>query len=308
MNKQAQGAAGFQPLASIFGDDDNQEITQAATVTEADIDELFPFRNHPFQVRDDEEMDALTESIEQNGILVPLIVRPRKPRGYEIIAGHRRRHGGKRAGLKCVPIDIRDVDDDTAILMMVNTNCQRERVLPSERAFAYKMMLEAIKRQGQRTDLTCGQVGHMSTGKKSVDVVADRMGESRKQIQRYIRLTGLDSELLDLVDIEKLPMNTAVELSYLRPDEQKCVFTIMGECGMKPSMIQATHLKEESIAKPLAKDDILSILTVEKAAVPQIKLTNDIFKRYFPKGYTQEEVESVILSLLEKWAESMKAG
>ena len=300
MNKQAQGAAGFQPLASIFGDDgDSQEITQAATVTEADIDELFPFRNHPFQVRDDEEMDALTESIEQNGILVPLIVRPRKPRGYEIIAGHRRRHGGKRAGLKRVPIDIRDVDDDTAILMMVNTNCQRERVLPSERAFAYKMMLEAIKRQGARNDITCAQVGHKSTGKKSVEMIAEQTNQSKNQIKRFIRLTELLPELLSMVDLGRLPLNTAVELSYLRPEEQRDTLAVMDRENVRPSMAQATRLKEESQVGSLTMQAILSILTVKKESAPQIRLASAIYKRYFPSGYTPEDVESVILALLE---------
>ena len=288
---------------SIFGDESVE--ANVALPTEADIDDLHPFTNHPFQVRDDEEMDALTESIEQNGILVPLIVRPRKPKGYEIIAGHRRKHGGKRAGLKCVPIDIRDVDDDTAILMMVNTNCQREKVLPSERAFAYKMMLEAIKRQGTRNDLSSAQVGPRW---RSNEIIAHNVGVSRNQIKRFIRLTELTPDLLALVDGEKLPINTAVELSYLRLDEQANVFSIMTDERAKPSMIQATRLKEESQEKPMTRDDLLSILTIEKAAAPRIKLASTIYRRYFPKGCTQEEVESVILSLLEKWKETVTTG
>lgn len=217
--------------------------------------------------------------------------------GYEIIAGHRRKHGAKRAGLKRVPIDIRDVDDDTATLMMVNTNVQREKVLPSERAFAYKMMLEAIKRQGARNDLTSSQVG---TKSRMDDLVASSVGISRNQIQRYIRLTHLTDVLLTLVDKGKLPFNTGVELSYLRANEQDVVFNIMNNDRIKPTISQAVRLKEESRIHEMTQDEVAAILLVEKDTDPRIKLSPDIFSIYFD-GYTQQEAEKVVLDLLFIW-------
>lgn len=293
-------AVGFQPLASIFGDTLDQ--TDGRKIIDARLIDLHPFPGHPFEVREDEEMVKLTDSIASYGVITPGIVRPRSEGGYQLIAGHRRQLGSTLAGLSTMPVEVRDVDDDTATILMAMSNIQREKVKPSEKGKAYKMMLDAIKRQGARTDLTCGRVGHMSPAPKSVDRIAGETGESRKQIQRYIRLTELTPDLLAFVDNNKLPINTAVELSYLRPDEQADVFSIMAAERMKPSMAQATRLKEKSQVAPLTKDDLLSLLATEKIPELRIKLASPIFKQYFPSGYSQEEAEGVIISLLEEWA------
>lgn len=294
-------AINISPLDDIFGVE-SPVADASKPILELPLSEIHAFKDHPFQVRNDEEMDALVDSVEQNGILVPLIVRPRAAGGYELIAGHRRKHAAKRAGLATVPVDIRDVDDDTAILMMVNTNVQRERVLPSERAFAYKMMVDAVKRQVGRKK-NDSPVGKHFSGTVTSELVAEEIGISKNQIFRYIRLTELIDVLLALVDTDKLPFRTGVELSYLRPEEQQEVFTVMSNEQIRPSMTQATRLKEESQINPLTQEIIMSILAGKEKYEPRIKLTAPVFKQYFPSGYSQQEAEGVIIALLEEWTQ-----
>lgn len=272
------------------------------TIKEIPLGELHPFPDHPFGVRDDEAMEQTVESIKEYGVLVPAIARPREDGGYEIIAGHRRKHACEIAGLKTMPVIVRDIDRNTATIIMVDSNLQRENILPSERAKAYKMKLEAIKRQGARTDLTCTQVGHKSNGTKSIQKVADEAGESRTQVQRYIRLNELQPELQHLVDEGKIGMTPAVEISYLKPDEQKILIETIDSEQTTPSFSQAQRMRRLSQEGKLNDDAVLGIMMEQKKPENwDLKLPMEKIRKFFPRSYTPQRMEETIIKLLETW-------
>lgn len=303
MSKDKKGIV-LTPLDDIFGT--NRPVDKAETVLQIPLGSLHSFKNHPCHVRDDDSMRELTESIRQNGVLCPAIVRSCSEGGYEMIAGHRRKRACELAGLETMPVDIRDVDDDTATLMMVNTNCQREKVLPSEKAFAYKMMMSAIKRQGKRVDLTSCQVDTKSPGQRSDEIVAQHNGTSAKQIQRYIRLTNLIPRFLEQTDSGSLPINIAETISFLKDDEQKLLYSLIQEGLPSPSLSQALSLKRSSQTKQLNEQTIRDTLhTIKKSVTISVP-----FKRieaYLPPSVSEEEALELIISLLkERWTNSMQ--
>ena len=272
------------------------------TIKEIPLDKLHPFPDHPFGVRDDEAMQQTIESIKEYGVLVPAIARPREDGGYEIIAGHRRKHACELAGLKTMPVIVRDVDRNAATIIMVDSNLQRENILPSERAKAYKMKLEAIKRQGARHDLTCDQVGHKLDGAKSVQRIANEAGASKTQVQRYIRLNELEPELQKLVDDGKIGMTPAVEISYLKPDEQKMLIETIDSEQATPSLSQAQRMKRLSQEGKLTDDTMLGIMMEQKKPENwDLKLPMDKIRKFFPRSYTPQRMEETILKLLESW-------
>lgn len=284
----------------LFSTEASREEAQREKVQEIPLEELHPFPNHPFKVLDDDRMLDTAESIREHGVLVPAIARSRTAGGYELIAGHRRKRGCELAGLSTMPVIVRDLDDDAATIIMVDSNIQRESLLPSERAFAYKMKLDAIKRQGSRNDLTSGQVGQKL--KWSVEKVAEQAGDSTKQVQRYIRLTELIPPLLNLVDERKIAFNPAVELSYLKPEEQTILLDTMDSEQATPSLSQAQRLKQFSQQGRLSEDVMRAILSEEKKTeVDRITLSNETLRRYFPRSYTPKQMEETILKLLEGW-------
>ena len=284
----------------LFSTEASREEAQREKVQEIPLEELHPFPNHPFKVLDDDRMLDTAESIREHGVLVPAIARPRTTGGYELIAGHRRKRGCELAGLATMPVIVRDLDDDAATIIMVDSNIQRESLLPSERAFAYKMKLEAMKRQGSRNDLTSGQVGQKL--KWSVEKVAEQAGDSTKQVQRYIRLTELIPPLLNLVDERKIAFNPAVELSYLKPEEQTILLDAMDSEQATPSLSQAQRLKQFSQQGRLSEDVMRAILSEEKKTeVDRITLSHETLRRYFPRSYTPKQMEETILKLLEGW-------
>ena len=266
---------------------------------EIPLDQLKPFKNHPFKVRDDQRMLDTVDSIREYGVLVPAIARPDPEGGYELISGHRRKRGCEMAGLQTMPVIIRNLDDDAAVLVMVDSNIQREELLPSERAFAYKMKLEALKHQGARSDLTSRQV----VGKlEMADVVGQNAGESGRQVQRYIRLTELISELLDMVDERKLAFNPAVEVSYLKQDEQRMLLEAMDAEQTTPSLSQAQRLKKFSQEGRLTEEAMSAIMGEEKKSdMDKVTLRSDTLRRYFPKSYTPKQMEQTIIKLLDVW-------
>lgn len=270
-------------------------------VREIALTELRPFRNHPFKVQDDAEMQKLVESIRENGVLTPAFARPCAEGGYELISGHRRKKACEIIGLKTMPVIVKEVDDDQAIVSMVDSNLQRENIFPSERAFAYKLKLEAMKRQGKRKDLTCGQIDHKLDGQKSRDVLGNQVGKSAKQISRFIRLTELVTPLLDMVDGKKLALNAAVELSYLKKEEQALLLGVIGKEDTAPSLSQAQRLKKYSQDGKLSEDTMEAILSEEKRSASKITLHGEKIRRYFPASYTPAQIESIIWDLLDKW-------
>ena len=283
---------------------------QEDRITLLPLSELHDFPNHPFKVRDDEAMQETTESIRQYGVLVPAIVRPREDGGYEIIAGHRRRHGSELAGLSAMPCIVREMDDDTATILMVDSNIQRENILPSERAQAYKMKLEAIRRKAGRPakgaenlpEDNCDQVGHNFDGKRSVEIVADEAGESKSQVQRYIRLTELSPELQQMVDEKKIGMTPAVEISYLKPEEQQMLLTAIDSEQATPSLSQAQRMKKLSRDGKLNDDTMLDIMMEQKKPEGyNVVLSADKLRKYFPRSYTPQKMEETILKLLDAW-------
>jgi ParB family chromosome partitioning protein len=279
-----------------------QRKPTAERITNIPLSELHPFPNHPFKVRDDDSMRETVESIKEHGILVPAIARPREDGGYELIAGHRRKRACELAGLETMPVLVRKLDDDASTIIMVDSNLQREEILPSERALAYKMKLEAIKRQGARNDLTCDQVGHKSDGKKSIEVIAEDSGESKTQVQRYIRLTELSPELQTLVDEKKIAMTPAVELSYLKPEEQAMLVTTIDSEQATPSLSQAQRMKKSSQEGKLNEDSILEIMCEQKKPDwDRITLGGEKLRKYFPRSYTPQQIEKVIYHLLDLW-------
>ena len=275
---------------------------QEDRITLLPLSKLHDFPNHPFKVRDDEAMQETMESIRQYGVLVPAIVRPREDGGYEIIAGHRRRHGSELAGLSAMPCIVRQMDDDTATILMVDSNIQRENILPSERAQAYKMKLEAIKRQGTRHDLTSDQLGQKLSGKTSREVIAENSNDSPTQIQRYIRLTELSPELQQMVDEKKIGMTPAVEISYLKPEEQQMLLTAIDSEQATPSLSQAQRMKKLSRDGKLNDDTMLDIMMEQKKPEGyNVVLSADKLRKYFPRSYTPQKMEETILKLLDAW-------
>ena len=276
-------------------------------IVEIPFSELFPYKNHPFKVLDDENMAALTESIQERGVLVPAIVRPRQTGGFEIIAGHRRWHACELAGRHFLPAIVCDLDDDAATIVMVDSNIQRESLLPSERAYAYKMKLDAMKHQGRRTDLTSDQVGQKLERQESRDVLAAQFGQSRSQITRYIRLTELIPQLLEMVDDHRIAFNPAVELSYLSYLEQAELLEAMESEQATPSLSQAQRLKRFAQAGRLSMDVMCAILSEEKKSdLDRVVLNHDTLKKYFPSSYTPRQMEETILQLLERWQQRQR--
>ena len=271
-------------------------------MVELPLEQLHPFRDHPFKVLDDDAMRETVESVERFGVLVPAIARPDPEGGYELVAGHRRHRACELAGKETMPVIVRELDDDAATILMVDSNLQRETILPSERAFAYKMKLEAMKHQGERTDLTCAQVGHKSDGKKSRDVLAEQVGQSKNQIQRYIRLTELVPPLLDLVDQRKIAFNPAYELSFLKPQEQLELLDAMDSEQATPSLSQAQRLKKFSQEGHLSLDVMRAIMSEEKKSdLDKVTFSSEALRKYFPKSYTPQRMQEKILQLLEQW-------
>ena len=284
----------------IFSTEESRQEQQREQVQQIPIGELFPFKNHPFKVLDDESMQRTVESVEQYGVLSPLIARPRAEGGYEIISGHRRQHAAQLAGLDALPVIVRQMDDDAAVLLMVDSNLQRENILPSERAFAYKMKLEAIKNQGARSDLTSGQIVQKS--KLSIERVAEDAGEGYKTVQRFIRLTNLIPELLDMVDEKKIAFNPAVELSYLDESQQRDFLEAMNDTQNAPSLSQAQRLKKLAQEGHFSYDVAFAVMGEEKKdELDKVVIKNDTLRKYFPRSYTPKQMEDTIIKLLEQW-------
>lgn len=283
----------------LFSTEESRADAGREKVMEIALTELFPFKDHPFKVKDDEAMAETAESIKEYGVLVPAIARPRDEGGYELVAGHRRHRASELAGLDTMPVLVRNLDDDAATIIMVDSNLQRENILPSERAFAYKMKLDAVKRQGTRTDLTFRQVGEKLN---SVEELAKTTGESGRQISRYIRLTELIPELLDMVDNKVIAFNPAVELSYLKPEEQTNLLEAMDMEQATPSLSQAQRLKKFSAEGKCTLEAMCAIMSEEKKGeLDKVTLTSDKLRKYFPKSYTPQKMEETILKLLETW-------
>ena len=284
----------------IFSTEESRQKQQREQVQQIPIGELFPFKNHPFKVLDDESMQRTVESVEQYGVLSPLIARPRPEGGYEIISGHRRQHAAQLAGLDTLPVIVRQMDDDAAVLLMVDSNLQREDILPSERAFAYKMKLEAIKNQGARSDLTSGQIVQKS--KLSIERVAEDAGEGYKTVQRFIRLTNLIPELLDMVDEKKIAFNPAVELSYLDESQQRDFLEAMQDTQNAPSLSQAQRLKKLAQEGHFSYDVAFAVMGEEKKdELDKVVIKNDTLRKYFPRSYTPKQMEDTIIKLLDQW-------
>ena len=284
----------------IFSTEESRQEQQREQVQQIPIGELFPFKNHPFKVLDDESMQRTVESVEQYGVLSPLIARPRPEGGYEIISGHRRQHAAQLAGLDALPVIVRQMDDDAAVLLMVDSNLQRENILPSERAFAYKMKLEAIKKQGARSDLTSGQIVQKS--KLSIERVAEDAGEGYKTVQRFIRLTNLIPELLDMVDEKKIAFNPAVELSYLDEAQQRDFLEAMNDTQNAPSLSQAQRLKKLAQEGHFSYDVAFAVMGEEKKdELDKVVIKNDTLRKYFPRSYTPKQMEDTIIKLLDQW-------
>ena len=285
--------------ADLFATDESRADADREKVMEIPLSELFPFKDHPFKVKNDEKMQETADSIREYGVLVPAIARPREGGGYELISGHRRKMGCEIAGLETMPVIVRDMDDDAAVIVMVDSNIQRESLLPSERAFAFKMKLEAIKHQGARADLTSMQVAQ----KLSVEKVGEEAGISKDQVRRFIRLTNLIPEILDMVDNKRIALNPAVELSYLKPTEQEMLLDAMDCEQTTPSLSQAQRLKRFSQEGKLTEESMLAIMSEEKKQdVDRVLLTRDTLRRYFPKDYTPKQMEDTILKLLQGWS------
>ena len=286
-------------LDEMFSTEESRQEQKWEQVQQIPIEELFPFKEHPFKVLDDEAMQRTVESVAQYGVLAPLIARPRPEGGYEIISGHRRQHAAELAGLDTLPVIVREMTDDAAVILMVDSNLQRENILPSERAFAYKMKLEALKNQGARSDLTSGQIGPKL---RSDEQVALDAGESRKQVQRFIRLTNLIPELLDLVDEKKISFNPAVELSYLDEAQQRDFLQAMDETQNAPSLSQAQRMKKLAQEGKLTYEAAFAIMgEAKKDELDKVVIKNDTLKKYFPRSYTPRQMEDVIIKLLEQW-------
>lgn len=292
-------------LASVddlFSTEESRADAQREKVVEIPLSELHPFKGHPFKVKDDEAMMETADSIKQYGVLVPAIARPDPEGGYELVAGHRRHRASELAEKETMPVIVRDLDDDAATIIMVDSNLQRESLLPSERAFAYKMKLDAMKHQGERVDLTCSQVGNKLEGKKSSEILAEQVGQSKNQIFRYIRLTELIPELMDMVDEKKIALNPAYELSFLKKEEQVDLLDAMDSEQATPSLSQAQRLKKYSQEGHLTLDMMRVIMGEEKKSdLDRVTFTSDTLRKYFPKSYTPQRMQETIIKLLEAW-------
>lgn len=290
----------LKPLDDLFATEESRADAQREKVQEIPLGELHPFRNHPFKVKDDAAMQDTVESVREYGVLVPAIARPDPNGGYELIAGHRRHHASELAGKETMPVIVRDLDDDAATIIMVDSNLQREELLPSERAFAYKMKLDAMKRQAGRPSRE--NVSQVGTQKRSDQIMAEQVGESRNQIQRFIRLTELIPTLLDMVDERKIAFNPAVELSYLKKEEQTLLLEAMDSEQATPSLSQAQRLKKFSQQKMLSLDVMRAVMSEEKKTdLDRVTLKNETLRKYFPKSYTPKQMEDTIIKLLEGW-------
>ena len=289
----------------IFSTEESRQEQQREQVQQIPIGELFSFKNHPFKVLDDESMQRTVESVEQYGVLSPLIARPRPDGdGYEIISGHRRQHAAQLAGLDTLPVIVRNMDDDAAVLLMVDSNLQRENILPSERAFAYKMKLEALKNQGARSDLTSAQLGRKL---ETADIVGQESGDSRNQVRRFIRLTNLVPELLDMVDEKKIAFNPAVELSYLDTNQQRDFLEAMNDTQNAPSLSQAQRLKKLAQEGHFSYDVAFAVMGEEKKdELDKVVIKNDTLRKYFPRSYTPKQMEDTIIKLLEQWQRKLQ--
>ena len=294
------GNLALKGLDDLFSTEENRQEEQREQVQQIPIDALHPFTNHPFKVLDDEAMTRTVESIAQYGVLAPLIARPRPDGdGYEIISGHRRQHAAQLAGLETLPVIVRNMDDDAAVLLMVDSNLQRESILPSERAFAYKMKLEALKNQGARSDLTSSQVGMKL---QALDIVGQEAGDSRNQVHRFIRLTSLIPELLDMVDEKKIAFNPAVELSYLDESQQRDFLEAMEDTQNAPSLSQAQRLKKLAQEGHFSYDVAFAVMGEEKKdELDKVVIKNDTLRKYFPRSYTPKQMEDTIIKLLDQW-------
>ena len=282
----------------IFSTEESRQEQQQEQVQQIPIGELFPFKNHPFKVLEDESMQRTVESVEQYGVLSPLIARPRPEGGYEIISGHRRQHAAQLAGLDTLPVIVRQMDDDAAVLLMVDSNLQRENILPSERAFAYKMKLEALKNQGARSDLTSVQVAP----KLSTEKIGEEVGMSKDNVKRYIRLTNLVPELLDMVDEKKIAFNPAVELSHLDTNQQRDFLEAMNDTQNAPSLSQAQRLKRLAQEGHFSYDVAFAVMGEEKKdELDKVVIKNDTLRKYFPRSYTPKQMEDTIIKLLDQW-------
>ena len=292
-------------LASVddlFSTEEGRQDAKLEKIQEIPLSELHPFKNHPFKVKDDEAMMETADSIKQYGVLVPAIARPDPEGGYELVAGHRRHRASELADKETMPVIVRDLDDDAATIIMVDSNLQRESLLPSERAFAYKMKLDAMKHQGERVDLTCSQVGNKLEGKKSSEILAEQVGQSKNQIFRYIRLTELIPELMDMVDEKKIALNPAYELSFLKKEEQLDLLDAMDSEQATPSLSQAQRLKKFSQEGHLSIDVMRAIMGEEKKSdLDRVTFTSDTLRKYFPKSYTPARMQETIIKLLEQW-------
>ena len=302
--RKSLGGAGLPPLADLFSTSDERalEAQTQERVMMLPVSELHDFPGHPFQVRDDEEMEKLAESITQHGVLMPGLVRPRAAGGYEIVAGHRRKFASMKAGIREMPVIVREMDDDTAVILMVDSNVQRENVLPSEKARAYKMKLDAMKRQGERTDLTSAGIRQKLS---SVQKIADDAGEGKTKIQQYIKINDLIPELLEMVDGNEIKFNPAYELAFLRPEEQAVLYDILQAEEVTPSLSQAQRLKRASQEGQLSEQDIAAIMREEKAQTRdtgKVTLPAKEIEQFFPKSYTPEQKKKVIVKLLASWA------
>ena len=283
----------------IFSTEESRQEQQREQVQQIPIGELFPFKNHPFKVLDDESMQRTVESVEQYGVLSPLIARPRPEGGYEIISGHRRQHAAQLAGLDALPVIVRNMDDDAAVLLMVDSNLQRENILPSERAFAYKMKLEALKNQGARSDLTSTQ---LVSKLRSNEQLGAENNQSRETVRRFIRLTNLIPELLDMVDEKKIAFNPAVELSYLDTNQQRDFLEAMNDTQNAPSLSQAQRLKRLAQEGHFSYDVAFAVMGEEKKdELDKVVIKNDTLRKYFPRSYTPKQMEDTIIKLLEQW-------
>ena len=297
MKSSARGVK-LASVDDLFSTEESRQDAAREKVMEIPLRELFPFPDHPFSVRDDDTMKETVESVKEYGVLMPAIARPREDGGYELVSGHRRKRACELAGLETMPVIVRDLDRDTAIIYMVDSNIQRENISPIEKAKALKMKLEAIKRQGQRTDLTSMQVAQ----KLSVEQVGDEAGISKDQVRRYVRLTELSPELQQMVDDKKIAMTPAVELSYLKPEEQALLVETMESEQATPSLSQAQRMKKMSQSGELNEDTMLSVMSEQKKPeVDRIVLTTDTLRKYFPKSYTPKKMEETIINLLESW-------
>ena len=286
-------------LDDLFSSEETRQEEQREQVQQIPVDELFPFKNHPFKVLDDDAMTRTVESISQFGVRAPLIARPRPEGGYEIISGHRRKHAAELAHLDTVPVIVRNMEDDAATILMVDSNLQREHILPSERAFAYKMKLDAIKNQGARSDLTSSQVG---TKLRADEKVAKDSGESRNQVQRFVRLTNLVPELLAMVDEKKISFNPAVELSYLDEKQQQDFLEAMDASQNAPSLSQAIRIKKLAQQGEFDYDAVYNIMNEEKKnELDTVTIKNETLRKYFPRSYTPRQMESIIIKLLDQW-------